>query len=82
MNKEAVKHLNTEEFVYAKARDELVLRLRSAKQDLRSCKVVFFSRTSPEKLRYQSMQLMQTDQETDYFEAILHVEPVARYQKY
>ncbi len=82
MNKEAVKHLNTEEFVYAKARDELVLRLRSAKQDLRSCKVIFFSRTSPEKLRYQSMQLMQTDQETDYFEAILHVEPVARYQKY
>ncbi|MBQ3793137.1 MAG: alpha amylase N-terminal ig-like domain-containing protein, partial [Lachnospiraceae bacterium] len=82
MNKEAVKHLNTEEFVYAKARDELVLRLRSAKRDLRSCKVVFFSRTSPEKLRYQSMQLMQTDQETDYFEAILHVEPVARYQKY
>ena len=82
MNKEAVKHLNTEEYVYAKARDELVLRLRSAKQDLKSCKVIFFSRTSPEKLRYQSMQLMQTDQETDYFEAILHVEPVARYQKY
>ena len=56
MNKEAVFHLNTEEYIYPVSRNRLVVRLRTAARDFTQCKIIYWSRTNPDqkKERYSS----------------------------
>ena len=80
--KGAVVHLNTEAFIYPAARNRLNVRLHTAKEDAKSCTVVYFSRTNPERKKEARLEKVQSDEYKDYYETELEFSQVARYQKY
>lgn len=81
MNKEAVLHRNTEEFIYPTARDQLVFRIRTAKREIRECKVIYWNRNEEEQ-KTQSMECYARDGLFDYFRCSVFFSKIARYQKY
>lgn len=81
MNKEAVLHRNTEEFVYPTARNQLVFRIRTAKKEIKECKVIYWNRNEDEQ-KTQSMECYARDGLFDYFRCSVFFSKIARYQKY
>lgn len=81
MNKEAVLHGNTEDFVYPTARNQLVFRIRTAKKELRECKIIYWNRDDG-ITKEQSMECYARDGLFDYFQGKITFKKVARYQKY
>lgn len=82
MIKEAVLHINTENYIYPTDRNELVIRLRTAKKDMKKCSVIYWSRTTPDNKRNCFMECVQSDELFDYYEVTLVFSKIARYQKY
>ena len=72
MKKEAIFHVNLEEFIYPVSRKELVIRLRTAKQDFKKCRVIYWDRTSPNNKKNVEMVCKQRDELFDYF-ALGHI---------
>ncbi len=81
MNKEAVLHRNTEDFVYPTARNQLIFRIRTAKKEIRKCKIIYWNRDDGIK-KEQSMECYARDGLFDYFQCKITFPKVARYQKY
>ena len=82
MKKEAVLHLNTEDFIYPIARNSLVVKLRTAKSDLLECQIVHFCRTKPDVKNCRKLEKKYSDDLFDYYEVEVDFSKVARYQKY
>lgn len=82
MKKEAVRHTGAFPDVYLTDRRTLVVSIRTAKQDLRSVCIYYFSRTTPEIRQKRDMQLYLRDSLFDYFRVEINFRQVARYQKY
>ncbi|MDK2809035.1 MAG: cyclomaltodextrinase / maltogenic alpha-amylase / neopullulanase [Clostridiales bacterium] len=82
MVKEAISHENTVRFVHAESRECLKFCIRAAKKDIRCCRLIYFSRNSPEEKKEVDMLWKYRDQWFDYFEADIEYRRVARYQKY
>lgn len=81
MTKEAVLHNNTEDFVYPTARDQLVFRMRTAKQEIQKCRIIYWNRDDGIK-KEQSLECYARDGLFDYFQCKITFTKVARYQKY
>lgn len=81
MNREAVLHRNTEEFIYPTARDRLVFRIRTAKKEIQKCKVIYWNREDGVK-KTQCMECYARDGVFDYFRCQVIFSKIARYQKY
>lgn len=82
MNREAVLHLNTEEFIYPIRRNCLTVRLRAAKKEVRKCYLVYWDRTDRSKEKRQQLFCNERDGMFDYFQGTVSFSEVARYQKY
>ena len=82
MKKEAIFHLNTEEFIYPVSRKKLLVKIRTAREDIKNCYLIYFSRTTPEDTKEYLMERKYTDELFDYYEGFLDTKEVARYQKY
>ncbi len=82
MKKEAILHVNLEEFIYPVSRKELVIRLRTAKCDFKKCRLIYWDRTNPYNKKYAEMTCKQRDELFDYFQTKVSFSQVARYQKY
>lgn len=81
MNREAVLHNGTEDFVYPTARNQLVFRIRTAKKEIQSCKLIYWNRNDAVK-RTQSMECYARAGLFDYFQCKVIFTKIARYQKY
>lgn len=81
MNKAAVLHSNTEDFVYPAARNQLVFRIRTAKKEIRKCKIIYWNRDDGIKKEHP-MECYARDGLFDYFQCKITFKKVARYQKY
>ena len=82
VKKEAVLHINTEDFIYPVERNRLTVRLRAARDDLTKCLIVYFSRTTPDQKKDCQLVKLYSDDLFDYYEANIEFSKVARYQKY
>lgn len=82
MKKEAIFHLNTEDFIYPVSRKKLLVKIRTAREDIKNCYLIYFSRTTPEDTKEYLMERKYTDELFDYYEGFLDTKEVARYQKY
>lgn len=82
MNKEAVFHINTEEFVYPVSRKNVVFRIRTARKDIKLCSLVYWDRTKPKQKKKLTMVCYQRDELFDYFQCCVEFTKIARYQKY
>lgn len=82
MNKAAVFHINTEEYVYQISRNCLVFKLKVAKKEIRQCHLVYWNRTDVEKKKEHKMEWYARDGCFDYFQVEITYTQIARYQKY
>ncbi|MBL4934460.1 alpha-glycosidase [Clostridium sp. YIM B02515] len=75
MNKHAVYHVVDVPYAYAKDKDTLTVRIRTARNDVKVCKVYYKCRydwTNP--FEVQEMKLMSQSELFDYYEADIKVE--------
>lgn len=82
MKKEAVLHVNTEEFVYPVSRQKLIFRIRMAKKEVKQCILVYWDRTRPNAKKRIEMECCQRDALFDYMQCSVTFSQIARYQKY
>lgn len=82
MNKEAILHCNTEEFVYPVKRNKLVFKIRTAKKNVKSCVLVYWARTNPDEQKKEVLHCSYRDELFDYFQCTVTFSQIARYQKY
>ena len=82
MKKEAVFHINTEDCIYPVSRDELVVRLRTGREDMKKCRIIYWNRTDPDMKKEQQLECYARDELFDYYQTKLQFTKVARYQKY
>jgi len=82
VKKEAVLHLNTEDFIYPVARNRLIVKLRTAKGDMSDCRIIYFCRTKPDMRNDLELEKKYSDDLFDYYEGKIEFSKVARYQKY
>lgn len=82
MNKESILHINTEEFVYPIARNCLVFKIRVAKEDIVTCKLVYWDREKPQNKKCEILKWTYRDKLFDYFQGTISFNQIARYRKY
>jgi len=80
--REAILHTGGYPDIYLKDRKTLVLSLRTSRKDILKCKVLYWSRTTPERKREALMECVLRDERYDYYHVELAFSKVARYQKY
>lgn len=81
MNKEAVLHNNTEDYVYPTARNQLVFRIRTAKKEIKKCQIIYWNRDDGIS-KTKNMACYARDGLFDYFQCKITFTKIARYQKY
>ncbi len=84
MRKTVVLHKNTMDYVYVKARNKLILRLETAKNDFKHCRLIYWARTEIEigKRKSKEMELRYRDNMLDYYYVEIEFSKIARYTKY
>ena len=82
MNIPAVQHHAGYPDVYLASRKKLVVTIHAAAGDIRTCELLIFSRTSPEKISSYLMQRVTRDGVRDHFTAEVITEDTLRYLKY
>ncbi len=82
MKREAVYHLNTENYIYPVSRSRLKVKLRTAKSDVKECRLQYFDRTKSDEVRSTILKRQQSDALFDYYYGYIDTSKVARYQKY
>lgn len=82
MKKEAVFHINMEDFIYPVSRNEIVIKMKAAAGDVKKCQVIYWSRDNEENKKQKILGWIGSDGIFDYFQAHLQFSKVARYQKY
>lgn len=82
VNQEAVFHINTENYVYPVSRNQLVIKLRAAKRDIKKCEIVYWNRTDEDKKKTEQLHVVHRDKLFDYYQIKLVFPKVTRYQKY
>jgi glycosidase len=84
MIKTVVTHKNTLDYVYVKSRDKLVFRLEAARNEFKSCRLIYWDRTQPElnKRKSAEMELKYQDNMLDYYYTEVIFSKIARYHKY
>ncbi len=82
MNKEAILHENTNQYVYAKSRECLTFKIRVGKKDIKRCRLFYWARTNPEERSYVDLQWKYRDKLFDYYSVEIQFSKIARYQKY
>lgn len=82
MKREAVFHINTEEFVYPVSRNQLVVKIRTAKKEIKKCSVIYWDRTDKTKKKEAVLSCSERDELFDYFQGRLLFSKIARYHKY
>ncbi len=82
MNREAIQHLNTENFVYPVSRNRLVFKIRAARKDIVKCLLIYWDRAKPENKKQKSLKCCYRDGLFDYFQGEVSFHQIARYQKY
>ena len=68
--------------VYLASRKKLVVTIHAAAGDIRTCELLIFPRTSPEKISSYLMQRVTRDGVRDHFTAEVITEDTLRYLKY
>ena len=74
MKKEAILHIPLSQYAYAEDEHTLVIRLRTAKNDMAGCKLVYGDRVDQNKnirLKKLDMRCAATDDLFDYDEAVI-----------
>lgn len=82
MNLHALQHRMSPWDAYSLARNQLTIRMRAARGDLRQCTILFWPRTDPKAIRSVEMAIVLRDSLFDYYEATLEFPSVAYYIKY
>lgn len=82
MNIPAVQHHAGYPDVYLASRKKLVVTIHAAAGDIRTCELLIFPRTSPEKISSYLMQRVTRDGVRDHFTAEVITEDTLRYLKY
>lgn len=84
MIKQAIEHRNLPGYIYPNSRRSLVFRIRAARGDIRSCRLVYWPRTKTDPADRKSVEMtcIQRDDLFDYFRAEVGFEKTARYTKY
>ena len=82
MNKEAVFHINTENYIYPVSRNQLIIKIRTAKKEIKKCQVIYWNRTEEESQKTEILQVIHRDELFDYFQIKITFSQIARYQKY
>lgn len=82
MNKEAILHCNTEEFIYPVTRSSLIFRMRAAQKDIKDCTLVYWDRTKPDHQKTKVFECCYRDELFDYWQCTVTFHQIARYQKY
>lgn len=74
MNKHAILHIPMSEYAHGIAENKVIIRLRSARKDLTSCRIYFGDRScrlTPVVFTMQEMKVVAFDELYDYYEVIL-----------
>ena len=74
MIKEAVLHIPLSQYAYAENANSLIIRIRTAKDDVKECLLFYGDRVDPEKnvrMKVLTMEKIGTDDLFDYFEAAI-----------
>jgi len=84
MNRHAIEHKTVPKDIYPSSRNNLIFRMKAARNDVRSCRLVYWPRTktAAEDRRYANMSCVQRDDLFDYFQVSVHFRKPARYTKY
>lgn len=82
MKQEAVFHSNTAEYIYPESRNQLIVRIRTARKEIRKCQIIYWNRTNVDQKKAGQMKCVQRDGVFDYFQIELTFSKIARYQKY
>ena len=82
MIKEAIQHINTKTYVYLRNKNCLTFRIRTAREDIKSCTLIYWARTNPKNRKEVKLVCRQRDALFDYYETEVHFSGIARYQKY
>ena len=67
MKREAVFHINTEEYIYPVARNRLIVRIRTAKKEIRQCQIIYWDRTDCAGRKILDMECAYRDGLFDYY---------------
>ena len=81
MKQEAVFHSNTAEYIYPESRNQLIVRIRTARKEIRKCQIIYWNRTNVDQKKAGQMKCVQRDGVFDYFQIELTFSKIARYQK-
>lgn len=82
MKTEAIIHSGLSPDLYVSGRSILHIGIRAAREDLRSCELIFFTRTAPEHKMRRKMNCRLRDAQADYYETKIQFPVAARYLKY
>lgn len=82
MNIYAIEHSQSLKYVYSEKRNLLVVRIKTARKDLKNCTLVYFSRSTPDKKYKLKLEVAQRDGLFDYFETQIHTREITHYIKY
>lgn len=82
MNKAAIFHRNSREYVLPIGRERVDLRLLCAREDLSACEIVYWKRSHPEGIQTASLRLHYRTAWQDDYRATLSFAETARYIKY
>ncbi|WMJ86224.1 alpha amylase N-terminal ig-like domain-containing protein [Anaerocolumna sp. MB42-C2] len=82
MIKEAIRHINTKSYVYLRNRNRLIFRIRTGREDIKNCILIYWARTNPAEKKEVKLVCKQRDALFDYYEVEVIFSRVARYQKY
>lgn len=84
MNLAAIRHRSTEDYIYPRGRNELVVSLEASRGELEKLSLVFWPRyeTDREKRRTIVMKPALRDSYTDYYRALIHTDGISAYTRY
>ena len=82
MNIYAIEHSQTIKYVYPESRNHLVVRIKTAYQDIKDCTLIYFDRAIPDKKYELKLKVAQRDELFDYFETQIHTKDITHYIKY
>lgn len=84
MNISAISHRPTEEYVSVKQTNRIVMRIKTARGDIHTCKMYYWKRDSDKYKNRQSiiMQCVTRDDANDYFEGEICLSQTVYYLKY
>lgn len=84
MNYAAIVHRPTEEYIYPRGKTELVIQLKTAREDMDSVDLVYWPRYETDAAKRKSVQVPVTyrDKYCDTYRAVIRLEEISAYTRY